>query len=261
MRIALLQYPIEWADIEVNTNLAERRLSQVKGKADVAMLPEMFTTGFCTDNPRLAEEMSTSPTLARMQQWASDFQLAVYATVMIAENSNLYNRAFFVRPDGSFCYSDKRHLYAHGGEADFFTQGQQRVVAEYKGVRFLLLTCYDLRFPAWSRNTTGHDYDIILYTANWPDVRIRYWDALLPARVIENQCVVCGVNRVGDDALGLHYNGHSTVIDTRLNRLVKFADDEAATKIADIDVDEIRRFREHSPLWRDADRFEFIKDC
>ena len=259
MRIALLQYPIEWADIETNTNLTQRRLEALRGKADVALLPEMFTTGFCTDNPQLAEEMPDSPTLGNMRRWAAEYHLAIFGTIMVAENSNLYNRAFFVRPDGTYDYSDKRHLYAHGGEAQFFTRGNKRVIAEYMGVRFCLLTCYDLRFPVWSRNTGGSDYDILLYTANWPDIRIQYWDALLPARVIENQCVVCGVNRVGDDALGLHYNGHSTVIDTRLKRLVSFADDEAGTKIADVDIEEIRHFRQRSPLWRDADIFQITE--
>lgn len=260
MRIALLQYPIEWADIEVNTNLTERRLAAIAGKADLAVLPEMFTTGFCTDNPRLAEEMPDAPTLSKMIEWAGRYRMALYGTIMVAENSNLYNRAFFVRPDGSYDYSDKRHLYAHGGEAQFFTRGEKRVVAEYMGAKFCLLTCYDLRFPVWSRNLSGNDYDILLYTANWPDIRIRYWDALLPARVIENQCVVCAVNRVGDDALGLHYNGHSAIIDTRLNRLVTFADDEAATRIADVDIEAIRQFRQRSPLWRDADNFSIVEN-
>ena len=54
-RVALLQYPILWADKEANLSLVERRIRRLKGKADVALLPEMFSTGFCTDRPDLAE--------------------------------------------------------------------------------------------------------------------------------------------------------------------------------------------------------------
>lgn len=258
MKVALLQYPIIWADIDENLRLTEKRLAALAHKADVALLPEMFTTGFCTDRPELAE-LPEEKTMQHLLRWASEYDIAIAGSYIVADNTNLYNRGFFVRPDGNTDYIDKRHLYAHGGEADFFTAGTTRVISEYKGVKFCLLLCYDLRFPVWSRNRSGHDYDILLYSANWPDVRIQYWDALLPARATENQCFVCGVNRVGDDDLGLHYNGHSIAFGTHLEPLAKFADDEEGTKIADFDIDTLRHFRERSPLWKDGDNFVFVR--
>ena len=257
MRVALLQYPIEWADIETNLRLTERRLAPLRGKADVALLPEMFTTGFCTDRPELAEDMH-GMTMQYLQRWAQDYDMAIAGSFMAAEKQNLYNRGFFVKPDGSAVFTDKKHLYAHGGEANFFTAGNERKIVEFRGCKFCLLVCYDLRFPVWSRNRSGYDYDILMYTANWPDIRIRYWDALLPARASENQCYIVAVNRVGDDVLGLHYNGHSIAYDTHLKPLARFADDEAGTKIAEFDIEALQHFRERSPLWRDSDKFELI---
>ncbi len=257
MKVALLQYPIEWADIDVNLSLTERRLAAICGKADVALLPEMFTTGFCTDRPDLAEDMQ-GPTMQHLYRWAEQFNLAIAGSFIAAENNNLFNRGFFVMPDHTAVFADKKHLYAHGGEADFFTAGTERKIIEYKGCRFCLLICYDLRFPVWSRNRSGFDYDVLLYSANWPDIRIHYWDALLPARASENQCFLAAVNRVGNDHLNLHYNGHSVAYDTHLNPLVQFADDEQGTKIADFDLEALRHFRERSPLWRDGDLFEFV---
>ena len=257
MRVALLQYPIEWADIETNLRLTERRLAPLKGKADVALLPEMFTTGFCTDRPELAEYMN-GMTMQYLLRWAKEYDIAIAGSFMAAENNNLYNRGFFIRPDGNADFIDKKHLYAHGGEADFFTAGEQRKIVEYKGCKFCLLICYDLRFPVWSRNISGFDYDILLYTANWPDIRIQYWDALIPARATENQSYIAAVNRVGDDALGLHYNGHSVAYDTRLLPIVRFEDNEAGTKIADFDIEALQHFRMRSPLWKDSDRFELL---
>jgi predicted amidohydrolase len=151
---------------------------------------------------------------------------------------------------------DKRHLYAHGGEDLFFQPAQERCIFEYKGVKILLLVCYDLRFPVWARNQSGSDYDIILVVANWPDIRIQYWDALIAARATENQCYIAAVNCVGNDGMGLHYNGHSVAYDTRLQPIVSFADDEEGTKIADFDIEKLHHFREVLPLWKDIDRFE-----
>lgn len=66
-----------------------------------------------------------------------------------------------------------------GGEARDYTPGNRRVVVEYMGFRFLLLICYDLRFPVWSRNRG--DYDAILCSASWADDRREVWRTLLRA--------------------------------------------------------------------------------
>ncbi len=256
MRVALLQYPIIWADKEANLRMTEERLSALQGKADVALLPEMFTTGFCVQQPQLAESVGDSMTLAFLLRCARDYDLAIAGSFMAKEAANLYNRGFFVRPSGETDFVDKRHLYASGGEAELFTRGEKRVISEYKGVRFCLQICYDLRFPVWVRNATGYDYDILLYSALWPDVRIAAWDLLLPTRSVENQCYVAGVNCVGNDGIGLHYNGHSVAYDTRLHRLVEFEDNEEGTKIADFNMQNLAYFREILPLWKDADRFK-----
>ena len=257
MRVALLQYPIAWADKETNLRLAEQRIAALAGKADVAVLPEMFATGFCTDHPELAETMEED-IIRRLQAAADQNGIAIVSSFIClpAMGQRLVNRGFMIKPDAPIEIQDKRHLYAHGGEDLFFQPAQKRHVFEYKGVKILLLVCYDLRFPVWARNRSGHDYDIILVVANWPDIRIQYWDALIAARATENQCYIAAVNCVGDDGMELHYNGHSVAYDTRLQPIVSFADDEEGTKIAEFDIDKLHHFREVLPLWKDVDAFK-----
>lgn len=276
MKIALLQYPIAWADKETNLRLAEEHIAALAGKADVAVLPEMFATGFCTDQPELTETMD-GDIIRRLQAAADQSGVAVVGSFICLPISNsaasyspsgcpigetpsnsqakLVNRGFMIKPNAPIEIQDKRHLYAHGGEDLFFQPAQKRHVFEYKGVKILLLVCYDLRFPVWARNQSGNDYDIILVVANWPDIRIQYWDTLIAARATENQCYIAAVNRVGDDGMGLHYNGHSVAYDTRLQPIVSFADDEEGTKIAKFDIDKLHHFREVLPLWKDVDNF------
>ena len=280
MRIALLQYPIAWADKETNLRLAEQRIAALAGKADVAILPEMFATGFCTDHPELAETMD-GDIIRRLQAAADQSGVAIVSSFICLPISNsaashsplgrpiggtpsnsqakLVNRGFMIKPNAPIEIQDKRHLYAHGGEDLFFRPAEERCIFEYQGVKILLLVCYDLRFPVWARNQSGSDYDIILVVANWPDIRIQYWDALIAARATENQCYIAAVNCVGDDGMGLHYNGHSVAYDTRLQPIVSFADDEEGTKIADFDIAKLHHFREVLPLWKDVDHFELKK--
>ena len=282
IKTALLQYPIAWADKETNLRLAEQRIAALAGKADVAVLPEMFATGFCTDHPELAEPID-GEIMTCLQRLADQYEIAIVGSFiclpigdkaiehptktqassgtplrreeMRREAMRLVNRGFMVVPHGEVLIQDKRHLYAHGGEDKFFEQAQERHIFEYKGVKILLLVCYDLRFPVWARNRSGYDYDLILVVANWPDIRIQYWDALIAARATENQCYIAAVNCVGDDGMGLHYNGHSVAYDTRLQPIVSFADDEEGTKIAEFDIDKLHHFREVLPLWKDIDHF------
>ena len=264
MRVALLQYPIAWADKETNLRLAEQRIAALAGKADVAVLPEMFATGFCTDHPELAETMD-GQIMTTLQRLADQYEIAIVGSFIclptpiahgLSPIAKLVNRGFMVVPHGEVQIQDKRHLYAHGGEDKFFEQASKRNTFEYKGVKIQLLVCYDLRFPAWARNRSGYDYDILLVVANWPDIRIQYWDTLIAARATENQCYIAAVNCVGEDGMGLHYNGHSVAYNTRLEDIAGFADNEEGTRIVEFDIDALHHFREVLPLWKDTDKFE-----
>ena len=260
MKVALLQYPIAWADKETNLRLAEERIAALANKADVAVLPEMFATGFCTDHPELAETMD-GEIICRLQKLADHTGVAIVSSFICQPTmgQRLVNRGFMIKPYDKIEIQDKRHLYAHGGEDLFFQPAQKRHIFEYKGVKILLLVCYDLRFPVWARNQSGHDYDLIIVVANWPDIRIQYWDALIAARATENQCYIAAINCVGEDGMGLHYNGHSVAYDTRLQPLVSFQNDEEGTKIAEFDLDKLHHFRQVLPLWKDVDAFEIHK--
>ena len=264
MKIALLQYPIAWADKETNLRLAEEHIAALAGKADVAVLPEMFATGFCTDHPELAETMNGN-IIRRLQAAADQSGVAIVSSFICLPSpiantqspiAKLVNRGFMIKPHAPIEVQDKRHLYAHGGEDLFFQRAEERRIFEYKGVKILLLVCYDLRFPVWARNQSGSDYDIILVVANWPEVRIQYWDALIAARATENQCYIAAVNMIGTDDKGLNYNGHSIAYDTRLQPIVSFADNEQGTQIAEFDIDKLHHFRQVLPLWKDVDNFE-----
>lgn len=267
MKVALLQYPIAWADKATNLRLTEERIAALAGKADVAVLPEMFATGFCTTHPELAETMD-GEIMTTLQRLADQYHIAIVGSFICKGERRkglakilppkLVNRGFMVTPHGQVQLQDKRHLYAHGGEDKFFSTASERRIFEYLGVKILLLVCYDLRFPAWARNQSGYDYDLMLVVANWPEVRIQYWDALIAARATENQCYIAAVNCVGDDGMGLHYNGHSVAYNTRLQEMAQLADNEAGTRIVEFDIPALQHFREVLPLWKDADKFQLM---
>ena len=260
MKIALLQYPIQWADPQTNLGLLDERLHAVAGQVELAVIPEMFSTGFCTDRPGLADEWLTGHTSQALQHMADEYNLAIVGSMMATDHGKLYNRGFIFRPNDSPQYYDKHHLYASGGEAEFFTPGNERKLFEFRGVKIRLAVCYDLRFPVWLRQDKNNLYDILICVACWPTIRIQYWDALLAARAAENHCYGIGVNMVGTDGLQLDYNGHSAAYDTWLKDLAGFEDYESGTRIVDLSIEKLRHFREVLPQWKEADEYELIID-
>ena len=248
MRVTILQRNIEWANPVLNIQRADEAISRNAG-ADLYVLPEMFSTGFCTQPEGIAES-SESDTLRWMQRKAAEMNAAIAGSVAIEQEGRYYNRFYFVKPDGSVTHYDKKHLYTYGGEHLRFTAGEERVVVEWRGVRILLEVCYDLRFPIWARNRG--DYDMILYVASWPTPRVAAWSALLVARAIENQCYVAGVNRVGTDP-ACEYCGGSVVIDPYGRHIATCADGVECEATAEVDMAALEAFREKFPVLRDAD--------
>ena len=219
--------------------------------ADLYVLPEMFSTGFCTEPEGLAEP-ADSGTLRWMRRYAQVHDCAVAGSVAVQEDGRYYNRFYFVKPDGEVHSYDKKHLFTYGGEDKRFTAGRERVVVEFRGVRVLLQVCYDLRFPVWARNRK--DYDMILYVASWPTSRVEAWLALLRARAIENQCYVAGVNRVGADP-ACEYCGGTLVIDPYGQTLAECGRGKACAVTAEVDMEQLEHFRRKFPVLEDADDF------
>ena len=252
MKVTLLQTDIKWSDPSANHREAERLIEQAE-KSDLYILPEMWSTGFATFSDGVAEvvdDNGDTDSLRWMRHIAQTYDAAVAGSLaMKLPDGTSRNRLLFVTPYEEEYY-DKRHLFSYGGEDRRYTAGARRVVTEWRGVRFLLQVCYDLRFPVFSRNRG--DYDVALYVANWPDSRRQVWDTLLRARALENQCYVIGVNRVGDDAQ-CHYDGGSAVIDAYGHSVAKAADGRQQVVTADIDMQRLQRFREKFPVLADRD--------
>ena len=251
MEITILQQNIVWSNPEANRKKADEAISRNPG-ADLYVLPEMFSTGFCTQPEGIAES-TDSETLAWMKRKAAETNAAIAGSVAVTKDGKYYNRFYFVKPDGSVAQYDKKHLFTYGGEHLQFTPGNERVIVEWKGVRILLEICYDLRFPVWARNRG--DYDMILYVASWPTPRVAAWSALLVARAIENQCYVAGVNRVGTDP-ACDYCGGSVIIDPYGKTLATCTMNKECEASAAIDMEILNAFRQKFPVLNDADMFE-----
>ena len=254
LRITPVQCALHWEDQRANIERFDRLLRGLDGKTDVIVLPEMFTSGFTMRPAAVAEQME-GPSMKWMHTQALATAAVITGSLVIEENGVYRNRLIWMRPDGSYDYYDKRHGFSPAGEHTIYERGQRRLITTWHGWRVCPMVCYDLRFPAWSRNLNAA-YDLLIYTANWPTARAAHWRTLLRARAIENQAYCVGVNRIGTDDNGLHYRGDSQVIDMAGEVRWAAAVDEAV-KTVTLDAGALRDYRKKLAFLADATPFNF----
>ncbi len=258
LKVALVQGATRWHDAPVNCEYYGGLIRTARG-SDLVVLPETFLSGFSNDIRAAAEDMEGEG-VAWLRALAIEVGAVLCGSLAIRERDIVYNRLLWVRPDGSFAYYDKRHLFRMAGEHTRYGSGSERLIVELKGWRILPQVCYDLRFPVWLRNRRlesaegGMDYDLALFVANWPAPRRQPWRTLLRARAIENLSYVVGVNRVGVDGNEIPYAGDSAVIDPVGEPLVELGGQEQVVAVT-LDPAPLLAHRERFPAWMDADAF------
>ncbi len=108
----------------------------------------------------------------------------------------------------------KLHLYDAFGqrESDWFEPGEIAApeTFEVDGVRFAMMTCYDLRFPEVARVLADAGAQAILVPAQWVRGPLKelHWQTLLRARAIENTLFVAAADH--PPPLGV---GRSAIVD------------------------------------------------
>jgi omega-amidase len=264
MKVSIVQTQIFWEDREKNLVHFDRLLQTINEPVNLIVLPEMFTTGF-TMQPASNAEKADGVTLAWLKNQAVKKNATITGSVAVTENGKYYNRLFWVNPNGEVRCYNKRHLFRLAGEDLHYTAGKEKIILDSEGWKILPLICYDLRFPVWSRNIfkksgtseAGQwDYDVLVYVANWPEVRNYPWKQLLIARAIENQCYVVGVNRIGKDGNGYEHSGDSVVINPRGEIISSTRAHEESVEIITLNREYLDEYRKNFPVGLDADAFE-----
>jgi predicted amidohydrolase len=225
--------------------LLERAAGQ---QARLAVLTEMFATGFSLNPERVVEPLD-GPTTAFLAEQARRTGMWIGGSIPTDYGSHKPRNTFtLVSPDAVIHRYDKLHPFSYSGEDTHYDAGSSQLTVSIDGVRITPLVCYDLRFANafWQLAPAT---DLYVVAANWPEARRDHWMALLRARAIENQAYVLGVNRVGNGG-GLHYSGDSRIIDPWGAELVTAQHTEAVL-VADVDPARVAEVRSTYPFLND----------
>jgi len=271
MRAHLVQLNIAWEDRPTNFRRVLALLESAAMMAgDFVVLPELFDTGFSMNTKRTADH--DGATLAFLREVATTMGVTIQGGRTVKKPGNVTrdakasNEMTAVGSDGQIlCRYAKIHPFSLGREQDFFVGGDTVMVYDHaprtgaekdantgtpRPLRICPAVCYDLRFPELFRRGLSMGAEAFAIGACWLDTRQAHWRALAVARAIENQAFVLAVNRTGPD-LNANYIGGTIAVGPRGDVLGELGEDEGVLSVA-IDRDEVRRWREKFPAWKDA---------
>ena len=113
LSVTIFQQDLAWQDAPANRAQFDRLLPAAAGSA-LALLPEMFATGF-TMEPAACAEGIDGPTVGWLREQAALHGCAIAGSLAIEEGGAFRNRFLFARPDGALEHYDKRHLFRMAG--------------------------------------------------------------------------------------------------------------------------------------------------
>jgi predicted amidohydrolase len=133
--------------------------------ADLVVLPELVTSGYCFDSVEEARASALPADSRAFAQW-STIGPVVVAGFAEAADEQLYNSAILLDGDRRTVYR-KTHLWDR--EKLFFTPGSAPppVVGTRLGA-VAVMVCYDLEFPEMTRSVATRGADVLAVPTNWP---------------------------------------------------------------------------------------------
>lgn len=179
-------------------------------------------------------------------------ETGVYAVVGMAERGpeagRAYNTEVALDPDGEIVgVYRKVHLYDAFGyrESDHIIPAEITAPLTFAvdGVRFGVITCYDLRFPEIARVVTDAGAEAIVVPAAWMvgPSKEDHWATLLRARAIENTSYVLAAGQTGP-----HCAGHSIVVDPA-GITIAAAGEAPGVAVATLDPARLATVRKRNP--------------
>ncbi|MBQ7198778.1 MAG: carbon-nitrogen family hydrolase [Selenomonadaceae bacterium] len=198
LKVSVLQFKSELGNVDKNFDTARRLLDGAKN-SDVAILPELWTTGYYPTPIENFADMDGKQTAEFLCAAAVKNNVNIIGgSTIAAVDGQIFNRCIVANRHGEIAATyDKTHLFSYADEGKVFTAGNKFVTVELDGVKCGIAICYDLRFPEFIRKLALIGIEILFIPAAWSLKRLMPRQILTKARAIENQIFVVFANSAG----------------------------------------------------------------
>ncbi len=256
LKVAVIQTHPVFGKREENLSAA---LDFIPGGCDLAVLPELFCTGYQFTSKAeargMAENLAIDPDKGSACLALGDFAAASGTTIVAGlaeiDGDRLFNSSVLFRPDGSREVYRKVHLFMD--EKSIFTPGDLGFpVFEACGTTIGMMICFDWIFPEAARSLALAGAEIICHPSN---LLLPWCQAAMVTRCQENMVYALTSNRVGTEnrtGTALTFSGRSQVVSPMGDRLTGLDPEETGAGVATISlVEKDKQFTPRNDLWED----------
>jgi predicted amidohydrolase len=246
---AAIQFNVKQGDVDANLEYVREALARVAAQgANLAVLPEMWSTGFSYKNlNELA--LRTAGTVEELLELSARHKLVIVGSTPEPNGDKVFNTVFMADNGRLAGVYRKIHLFSLLGEDLAFSGGDSWLLADTSIGKIGVIICYDLRFPELSRRLALEGAQVLCVPAQWPKPRQEHWRTLLRARAMENQLFLISCNACG--LIGkLDFFGMSMIINPK-GDVLKEAGENECEILEGLDMQILTDWRAQIPCFKD----------
>jgi predicted amidohydrolase len=253
LKVAAVQTAPEFGRVETNTETA---LAMIPAQVDLAVLPELFNTGYQfrdrEEADTLCESIPDGPTCRRLQAFAAANKTVIVAGLAERHDDRLFNSSVMVHPDGRIDVYRKVHLF--WDEKLIFTPGDLGFPLQTVGdIPAGMMVCFDWIFPESARTLALAGAQLVCHPSN---LVLPYCPEAMITRSLENRIFTITTNRTGVEeripGQRLEFIGSSQIVSPSGERLASLDRTETGACTAEIDIVETSKtLTPRNDLWED----------
>jgi predicted amidohydrolase len=223
-----------------------RVINSLRGaKADLLVLPELFSTGYLFLNEeelrRSAETIPDGSTVSKFLELAKKQNTNLVFGIAERADDKLFNSSVLVTAKGECFVYRKLHLFDR--EKNLFSPGDKELeVFDIGEAGIGMMICFDWIFPEVARSLALKGADIICHPSN---LILPHCQDAMVTRCIENRVFAITSNRTGTEKIGdpaeggggieLTFTGRSQIVDPKGRVLAQANAKEEKLCIIEID--------------------------
>jgi predicted amidohydrolase len=217
----------------------EKVIHSLRGaKADLLVLPELFSTGYLFLNEeelrRSAETIPHGPTVSKFKELAQEENTNFVFGIAERTDDKLFNSSVLVTPEGDCFLYRKLHLFDR--EKQLFSAGDKELETFDIGIAKIgMMICFDWIFPEVARTLALKGADLICHPSN---LMLPYCQDAMITRCIENRVFAITCNRTGVEKREkeeMTFTGNSQIVDPKGRILSRANGEEEKVCITEID--------------------------
>lgn len=253
LTVAVIQTAPEFGEVAANV---QRALAMIPPDCDLAVLPELFATGYQfrsrDEALELAEDLaSPGPVRAALAAAAAELRTTLVAGLAERAGDRIYNSSLLVRPDGTIGLYRKVHLF--WDEKDIFEPGDLGFpVFEACGTTLGMMVCFDWIFPEAARSLALGGAELIAHPSN---LVLPWGPQAMVTRSQENRVFTVTANRVGSEdrtTQPLEFIGMSQIVDPTGELVVRLDERREGAAAATLRLRPgDKRVTPRNDLWKD----------